>query len=131
VDGVSFVITAGEKRLGLFTDLGHPFDGLTEVISSLDAVIIESNYDREMLESGPYPPHLKRRIRGSGGHLSNTEAAHLLHRAKRRLNWACLAHLSEMNNTKERVLHTHRQILGDDLPLFVASRYEVSGVLTV
>ncbi|MBN2295494.1 MAG: MBL fold metallo-hydrolase, partial [Pirellulales bacterium] len=68
VDGVGFVVQHQGSRLGILTDLGHRFDALDEIISSLDAVLLESNYDPEMLDYGPYPEFLKARIRGSGGH---------------------------------------------------------------
>ncbi|MFH0963978.1 MAG: MBL fold metallo-hydrolase, partial [Planctomycetota bacterium] len=131
-DGVAFVVDDGERRLGILTDLGHVFRGLDEVTRSLDAVVIESNYDPVMLAGGPYPESLKRRIRGRGGHLSNVEAAHLLGVCGvGRLRWACLAHLSEENNRPELALRTHREILGDRLTLHVASRYGPIGPLEV
>lgn len=131
VDGVAFVVSSGGKRLGLLTDLGHAFAGLTEVIASLNGVFIESNFDEQMLEKGPYPWPLKRRIAGPGGHLSNADAADLLKRAGGHLDWACLAHLSEQNNTPECALQTHRRLLGNSgrTELFVASRYHVGEIL--
>ena len=77
-DGVAFVIDDGRHRLGILTDLGPVFDGLAALIATLDAVIIESNYDPEMLADGPYPYFLKQRISGPGGHLSNAESTELL-----------------------------------------------------
>jgi len=74
-DGAAFVVSNARRRLGILTDLGHVFDGLGPVLASLDAVLLESNYDPEMLEVGPYPHTVKQRIRGPGGHLSNVEAA--------------------------------------------------------
>ena len=131
-DGVAFVVEKGSKRLGILTDLGHVFKGLDEIIASLDAVFIESNYDPEMLENGPYPHFLKQRIQGPGGHISNIEAAQLLSAsAKKRLKWACLAHLSEENNHPEIARRTHKKILNTNRPLHVASRYAVSEILTV
>jgi phosphoribosyl 1,2-cyclic phosphodiesterase len=129
VDGVAFVVENSQHRVGILTDLGHAFEGLRDVLRSLDAVVIESNYDTQMLETGPYPEHLKRRIQGAGGHLSNEDAALLLKQAgTQRLKWACLCHLSEENNQPERALKTHQRIVGDDFPIHVASRYDVSEV---
>jgi len=131
-DGVAFTIAAGNKRLGVFTDLGHVFDGLTEAIGSLDGVFIESNYDPHLLETGPYPLSLQRRIRGNGGHISNIEAAQLLARhAGGRLKWACLAHLSEQNNEPQLALETHRSILAGRFALHAASRFESTGPFEV
>jgi len=129
-DGVAFVVTSHEKRLGILTDLGHVFEGLNTIISSLDAIFLESNYDPEMLASGWYPAFLKQRIQGPGGHLSNGEAAHLLV-AGQSLKWACLAHLSEQNNNPILALEAHRKVLGSRVRLFTASRYGATGILHV
>jgi len=128
VEGVAFVVDDGTRRLGVLTDLGHVFAELAGILGSLDAVLLESNYDPQMLADGTYPPFLKRRIRGPGGHLSNREAAELLCRADGRLRWAALGHLSENNNDPALALETHRRAVGPHLPLHVASRYEVSPV---
>jgi phosphoribosyl 1,2-cyclic phosphodiesterase len=130
VDGVVFVVDDGKERLGVLTDLGHVFGDLGAVLGSLDAVLLESNYDPEMLADGPYPEWLKERIEGPTGHISNYEAAGLMRAAAtKRMKWACLAHLSHDNNTPDLALKTHRTILGKRLPLFVATRYEPTGVL--
>jgi phosphoribosyl 1,2-cyclic phosphodiesterase len=132
VDGVAFVVDDGEHRFGILTDLGHIFRGLPELLGSLDGLLLESNYDPRMLASGWYPAHLKRRIRGPGGHLSNEEAATLVAVSTGgRLRWLCLGHLSQENNTPELALAVHREILGDHLPIRVASRYEASEIFEV
>ena len=129
-DGVAFVVDDGRRRLGILTDLGHVFPGLGELIASLDAVLLESNHDREMLANGPYPGSLKRRVRGPGGHLSNVEAAELLRSAAgARMRWACLGHLSEQNNSPDLALETHRSILGRRLPIRLAGRYAATEVM--
>ena len=99
-------------------------------IGSLDAALLESNYDLEILADGPYPEWLKKRIGGPTGHISNYEAAELLRAAAtKRMKWACLAHLSHDNNTPDLALKTHRRIVGKSMPLFVATRHEPTGVL--
>jgi len=91
-DGVAFVVEHAGRRLGILTDLGHPFAALRDWLPALDAAYLESNYDPEMLERGPYPPYLKRRIRGDAGHLSNEESAALVLAAGTRWQWVALAH---------------------------------------
>ena len=131
-DGVVFVIDDGKHRLGILTDLGHVFSGLGDVIASLDAVLLESNYDPEMLANASRPDWLKKRIAGPEGHISNFEAAELLLvSASKRMKWACLGHLSQDTNTPELALATHRKILGDRMPLFLATRYEASEVMEI
>ncbi len=130
VGGVAFVVEHDGCRLGILTDLGHVFPALRKVLPTLDAVLIESNYDPDMLERGPYPYELKQRIRGPGGHISNEESADLLCSCTNgRLQWACLAHLSEENNTPKRALAAHKAVLGKRFPLHVAGRYESTGPL--
>ncbi len=126
-DGSAFVVSYEGRRLGILTDLGHPFEGLGGLISSLDGVFIESNFDPRMLQSGPYPAFLKKRILGPGGHISNLEAAELIKEYGGRLKWACLAHLSEHNNHPEIALKTHRAVYSG-LPLYAASRQTTSRI---
>lgn len=125
-DGVAFVIDDGEKRFGLLTDLGHVFQRLHELIGTLDAVLLESNYDPELLSRSRYPEQLKARIAGKGGHLSNEEAASLLRSASPDLQWAVLAHLSEESNDPETAVQSHRRILGSELDLRCADRYRAT-----
>ena len=131
-DGVVFVVDDGQHRLGILTDLGHVFTGLSDVIASLDAVVLESNYDPDMLANCSRPELAQKTdCRARGAHI-NFEAAELLNTsASKRMKWACLGHLSQDNNTPELALETNRRVLGDRLPLFVATRYEVSGVMEI
>ena len=127
-DGVAFVIDDDSAQVGVLTDLGYPFDGLAEIVGSLDGVVLESNYDRRLLEDGSYPEFLKSRIRGRGGHLSNDEAALLLADAGSKLRWVCLAHLSEENNRPHLAVEAARTAIGDGVTVHVASRHEPTGV---
>jgi phosphoribosyl 1,2-cyclic phosphodiesterase len=129
-DGVVFVIDDSRYRFGLLTDLGHVFPELEPVIRSLDAVMIESNYDESMLRRGPYPEFLQRRISGPAGHISNLDAARLLEQAASpNLQWACLAHLSDENNDPNLAIKTHQEILGGTFPLSCANRQTATEVM--
>jgi len=130
---VAFIIDDGRRRVGIFTDLGHSFDGLDQLLAGCDAALLESNYDPQMLRDGPYPDWLKRRVAGPAGHLSNIEAALLLRSSGKigRLRWACLGHMSENNNTPQLALKTHRDIIGQKFRLHLASRYEAAGPMVV
>jgi len=131
VDGVIFIATDGERRLGVMTDFGHVFAWLPGLVEDLDAVYLESNYDERMLHDGPYPEMLKRRISGPGGHISNDESAQLIAGCGTRLQWACLAHLSATNNHPALALAAHRRCYGEDLAVTVASRERASPPLVV
>ena len=131
-DSVAFVISSGRRRVGVLTDLGHVFETLPRLLAGLDAAFLESNYDPDMLATGPYPTFLKRRIVGDHGHISNVEAAELASAADGgRLQWVALSHLSEINNTPQLALRTHRHIAGRRRPIHVAGRYGPSKLLRV
>lgn len=132
IDTVCFVVEHEGRRLGILTDLGHPFRGLDDVLSGVDGAYLESNYDTDMLRRGSYPEDLKRRIIGDGGHLSNDEAAELTGRhVSRRLQWLAVAHLSENNNRPDLAVETTRRRVGASLPVYLASRYEAGPVLEI
>lgn len=129
---VCFVVEHERTRLGILTDLGAPTARLAELFESLDAAYLESNYDPEMLRRGPYPIDLQQRIRGGRGHISNDQSAVLAAAgARRRLQWVAAAHLSEVNNAPELALAAHREQVGREFPVYVASRHAVSDVLEV
>jgi phosphoribosyl 1,2-cyclic phosphodiesterase len=129
-DGVAFIVDDGSKRLGIFTDLGHVYRELESALATLDAVLIESNYDPDMLRDGSYPRFLKNRIAGPHGHISNIESAELVGRCGSRLRWACLGHLSAENNTPELALATHRSVNGK-MSYHVAGRCGAGDLLKV
>ena len=132
VEGSAFVVECEGKRLAILTDLGHPFPGLRNVLESVDAAYLECNYDPAMLAAGPYPPRLKARISGSGGHLSNKDAAALLKACgRKRPRWIAVAHLSEQNNHPELAIEAQQEAVGRDYPIHHASRYETSNLLKV
>lgn len=96
--GFRFAMPDG-RTVAIATDLGHVTDTVRQHIEGCDLVMLESNYDRRMLEVSSYPYPLKRRIRGDFGHLSNEDCAEQLIRLIRSgVTRLCLAHLSEMNN---------------------------------
>ncbi|MDX1804618.1 MAG: MBL fold metallo-hydrolase [Alcanivorax sp.] len=88
------------RNVGVLTDLGAITPHVVEAYGDCDALVLECNHDRQLLEMGPYPPSLKRRVAGTLGHLSNEQAATLLAQANvDRLQHLVLSHLSEQNNT--------------------------------
>jgi phosphoribosyl 1,2-cyclic phosphodiesterase len=131
VDGVVYCVDDGARRLGVCTDFGHVYPELRALVATLDGVLMESNYDERMLDAGPYPMFLKRRISGPGGHISNRESAELLASHGGRLRWACLAHLSENNNEPALAMAAHRDGLRDGLELHLTQRYGASAALTL
>ena len=99
---VQFVLSDGAARLGVLTDIGVGTPHVVETLSGLDALVLECNYDRDMLWRGGYPRWLKERIAGPFGHLDNEDSARLLAALDRsRLKHVIGAHLSQQNNTPE------------------------------
>lgn len=102
---VQYVFSAGKKRLGVLTDTGRSTPHIQSILSACDALVLECNHDVDLLERGAYPSHLKRRVAGDYGHLSNTAAAALLASLDNsRLQHLIAAHLSQKNNKIELVL---------------------------
>lgn len=111
-ENVGYEIVADGVTFCLITDAGHVTEEMAEHIAHADYLVLEANHDEAMLESGPYPRHLKSRIRCGTGHLSNTNcglaivanASPTLHRV-----WLC--HLSAENNRVELALQTVTDLL--------------------
>lgn len=96
---VGFVIEADDCRLGIAADLGRRSPDAWRRLRNLDALVLETNHDVEMLREGPYPWPLKQRIASDRGHLSNHDAADGLREIlSERLQWVVLYHLSRTNN---------------------------------
>ncbi len=102
-----FVFSDGNHRFGLLTDVGSTTRHIEASLSGCDALLLESNYDADMLAGSEYPASLKARISGPRGHLSNDQTAQLLARIDcSRLQHFAAAHLSEQNNAPELVRET-------------------------
>jgi phosphoribosyl 1,2-cyclic phosphodiesterase len=101
-DPVGFTFHNGHEKAGIATDIGYPMGLVENHLNECNLLVIESNHDPEMLARGPYPPNLKKRIRGREGHLSNAQAGEMLERIVQKDSFALsaviLAHLSEKNN---------------------------------
>ena len=130
-DPFSFIISYKGITIGIFTDLGRVCKKLIHHFSKCHAAFLESNYDAEMLESGPYPLHLKNRIKSGNGHLSNKQALQLFirHRNKQ-LSHLFLAHLSNENNSPalvENLFNKHTL----NTRIIIASRFNSTHVYEI
>jgi phosphoribosyl 1,2-cyclic phosphodiesterase len=120
-----FCIGVAGIKLGCCTDTGVVTPAMMSVLRKCDGLVLESNHCPVMLDNGPYPESLKRRIRSARGHLSNRDAAQCLRQLKRDLSALVLAHLSEVNNTTEKARMGAREGLGllyDQTPLVIATQ---------
>jgi len=96
---VQYVLSDGAAKLGVVTDVGISTAHLEKTLCGLDALVLECNYDHDMLWNGGYPRWLKERIAGPFGHLDNRDSERLLGAIDRsRLKHVIGAHLSQQNN---------------------------------
>jgi phosphoribosyl 1,2-cyclic phosphodiesterase len=123
----------GSECFVLATDLGFVTSSVQEALEGADILVLEANYDPELLTGGSYPWPLKRRIMSNRGHLANADAAWALSRLKQKPGQVVLAHLSEENNRPEVAEETVRKILhrqGIELEIAIASQTEPLAVST-
>ena len=133
---VGYVLTDGEKRAAVATDLGYVTPEAERAARGADLLVCEANHDVEWLRSGPYPYALKARILGDRGHLSNEAGAELAWAAvEGGARTVVLAHLSHENNTPARALEVVGSTLarrgaavGRDVVLEAAPRSETGRV---
>lgn len=111
-DNMGFSITFGKHRFVLATDLGEVSERARHYMSDANYLVIEANYDSDMLRLGRYPEYLKARIRARNGHLDNVETAkfvcEIIHPD---LSHIFLCHLSQDNNTPAKALKAVRDAL--------------------
>lgn len=124
------------RRAVVLTDMGRPDAAAARALAGAHVLVLEFNHDRDMLDRGPYPASLRRRVAGDGGHLSNAQAAEMLRAlAGPELHTLVLAHLSEKNNTPELAVAAARAALEElgrtDVEVLVAAQDEVGPNLEV
>ena len=143
-DNMGFSIQMGNQNFVVATDMGVITPRAEYYMEQAHYLMIESNYDRTMLDTGRYPEFLKARVRGPKGHLDNEVAAQFVAQHYHSgLKWLFLCHLSNDNNTPEQALRTMRSALeqrgltvGDasnapdqrprDVQLYALPRYDAS-----
>ena len=137
---VAYRLSYGSQKVAICTDLGVYNDYTVECLKGMDALLIEANHDVNMLQVGPYPYHLKQRILGDRGHLSNENSGRLLSRILHdRLGHIILGHLSKENNLPELAYEAVRMEItfgenpdkAEDFDIQVARRSEISPVIQI
>lgn len=136
---VGYTIALGGTRFSVATDIGCVRENWLGAVAGSDAVVLESNYDPDMLRAGRYPYALKQRILGRRGHLANDDAGRaaveLVRRGARQI---ILGHLSKENNFPALAetcctlaLEGEGVRLGEDASLRVAERDGLTGMFSV
>lgn len=135
-----FRMESSGKRVAVATDIGVYTDYTVQNLQNLDAILLEANHDIHMLEVGSYPYYLKQRVMGDKGHLSNELSGRLLCDILHgNLNHVVLGHLSKENNYPELAYETVKLEVtmgdnpyrGEDIPITVARRDDISEIITV
>ncbi|HUQ67829.1 MAG TPA: MBL fold metallo-hydrolase [Flavitalea sp.] len=130
-DPHSFIVSANGVKVGIFTDIGNACNNVIDSFTLCNAVFLESNYDDAMLMNGRYPYHLKQRIRGGKGHLSNKQAFELFTECRSPfMSHLVLSHLSRENNTHE-IVDGMFQPHASTTHVVIASRYKETAVYEI
>ncbi|WP_299982098.1 MBL fold metallo-hydrolase [Desulfobacula sp.] len=121
-DPVGLTLEYKNHKIGIATDLGIVTSLVKEHLKNSNVLYLESNHDPEMLINGSYPWHLKQRIKGRTGHLSNMDAGTLVSEIKTdALEHIILAHLSEENNCPQKAIQeVSKSLNASDIALHVA-----------
>jgi phosphoribosyl 1,2-cyclic phosphodiesterase len=130
-DPHSFTVSAYGLNVGVITDIGYACKQVLKHFANCHAVFLESNYCDDMLMNGGYPYHLKQRISGDEGHLSNKQALDLFLKYKApHLQLLILSHLSQ-NNNKPQIVEDLFAPHAGTVQVVVASRYKESEIFTL
>ena len=106
-DPCGFSISQGDKKVSIATDVGHVEKDLFDNLIGSNFILLDSNYEPEMLKCYKYPYNLKRRILGPNGHLSNEDAAKTISTLVKNGSYnISLGHLSQQNNFPELAYKT-------------------------
>lgn len=137
---VAYRFSSEGKKAAILTDAGTYDTYITGNLQDLDAIYLEANHDVRMLQVGSYPYHLKQRILGNRGHLSNVTSGRLLSSiVNDHLKYVYLSHLSKENNLPElayeavrlEVTFADNPYKGDDFDIRVAARSEPSEIIWI
>lgn len=135
-DPMGVVISSNGVKLGLVTDLGRSTRLVEDHLRGCHALVVEFNHDEKMLEEGPYPLDLKRRIRGPDGHLSNHQAAELVKTVFHEdLKLVVPAHISEKNNLPEKALQEVERVMlecaNGEIKILLSQQDQPMGIMDI
>jgi phosphoribosyl 1,2-cyclic phosphodiesterase len=134
VEPVGYVISRGAHSVGVATDLGHVDSQVTQALKGVQGLVLEANYEWQMLEADQKRPFsTKQRISSQHGHLSNEQAADLIAElVPDGLKLVILGHLSSDCNCPMKAVEVVRErIVGEELEICVASQNEVTPWQTI
>lgn len=113
-ESISYTFQNGRDKVGIMTDTGTVRETMMDFLADCQTLVLEANYDPQLLKTGPYPASVKRRIASDYGHLSNKRSAAFLSRfISNTQQHLLLAHLSETNNKPAIVEEVFRKLLAE------------------
>ena len=135
-ESIGFVLTNNNSSMVYITDTGYINQKYFKILSNNNLYVLESNHDIKMLMDGPYPYYLQQRVRGDKGHLSNKQASDYLCKfIGDNTRKIVFAHISEHNNSYEKVIETFNEELSKNDMKFddvlIAKQNEVTEVIEV
>lgn len=135
-ESIGFVLTNNNSSMVYITDTGYINQKYFKILSNNNLYVFESNHDIKMLMDGPYPYYLQQRVRGDKGHLSNKQASDYLCKfIGDNTRKIVFAHISEHNNSYEKVIETFNEELSKNDMKFddvlIAKQNEATEVIEV
>lgn len=135
-ESIGFVLTNNNSSMVYITDTGYINQKYFKILSNNNLYVLESNHDIKMLMDGPYPYYLQQRVRGDKGHLSNKQASDYLCKfIGDNTRKIVFAHISEHNNSYEKVIETFNEELSKNDMKFddvlIAKQNETTEVIEV
>lgn len=135
-ESIGFVLTNNNSSMVYITDTGYINQKYFKILSNNNLYVLESNHDIKMLMDGPYPYYLKQRVQGDKGHLSNKQASDYLCKfIGDNTRKIVFAHISEHNNSYEKVIETFNEELSKNDMKFddvlIAKQNEATEVIEV
>ena len=135
-ESIGFVLTNNNSSMVYITDTGYINQKYFKILSNNNLYVLESNHDIKMLMDGPYPYYLQQRVRGDKGHLSNKQASDYLCKfIGDNTRKIVFAHISEHNNSYEKVIETFNEELSKNDMKFddvlIAKQNEATEVIEV
>lgn len=127
----------GDTKIAILTDMGAYNEYTIRTLEDVDYLMLESNYDEQIILENSYPAWLKNRIMGDGGHLSNRDSANIIMRlAGKKVKEVYLSHISADSNSEENAFNFVNKYIEDNydgkekLPIIkVAKRLEVTEII--
>lgn len=135
-ESIGFVLINNNSSMVYITDTGYINQKYFKILSNNNLYVLESNHDIKMLMDGPYPYYLQQRVRGDKGHLSNKQASDYLCKfIGDNTRKIVFAHISEHNNSYEKVIETFNEELSKNDMKFddvlIAKQNEATEVIEV